>query len=39
MEGRLKKNDAYGHEIDTIDWLLTPTPNGGTLLHLEHSGL
>src|SRR5215469_552525 len=30
MEGGSKKNEAYGHEIDTIAiWTLTPRPNGG----------
>jgi len=39
-KGGSKKNEAYGHVIDTIAiWTLAPTPNGGTLLHLEHCGL
>jgi uncharacterized protein YndB with AHSA1/START domain len=31
--------EGYGHELDTVvTWQLTPTPDGGTLLRLEHSG-
>jgi uncharacterized protein YndB with AHSA1/START domain len=37
--GGSKKLDGYGHEVDTVvTWELTPTPDGGTRLHLEHSG-
>src|SRR5215470_14919662 len=29
-------NAAYGHQLDTlVTWTLTPTPEGGTLLHLS----
>jgi uncharacterized protein YndB with AHSA1/START domain len=37
--GGSKKLDGYGHELDTVvTWELTPTQDGGTRLHLEHSG-
>jgi uncharacterized protein YndB with AHSA1/START domain len=37
--GGSKKLDGYGHELDTVvSWTLTPDGNGGTSLHLEHSG-
>ncbi|MGH9616255.1 MAG: SRPBCC family protein [Acidobacteriaceae bacterium] len=37
--GGSRKLEGYGHEIDTVvTWKLTPTGNGGTRLHLEHSG-
>jgi uncharacterized protein YndB with AHSA1/START domain len=37
--GGSKRLDGYGHEIDTVvTWELTPAADGGTLLHLEHSG-
>jgi uncharacterized protein YndB with AHSA1/START domain len=37
--GGLQKLEGYGHEVDTVvTWELTPTANGGTRLHLEHSG-
>ncbi|HEY2646107.1 MAG TPA: SRPBCC domain-containing protein [Candidatus Acidoferrales bacterium] len=39
MRGGSKKLDGYGHELDTVvTWGLTPTADGGTRLHLEHSG-
>ncbi|HTH53274.1 MAG TPA: SRPBCC domain-containing protein [Edaphobacter sp.] len=32
-------NANYGHELDTVvTWTLTPTSEGGTLLHLSHDG-
>lgn len=38
-QGGSKKLDGYGRELDTVvTWTLTPTANGGTLLHLEHAG-
>ena len=38
-KGGSKKNETWGHELDTIcSWTLSPTPEGGTLLHLSHSG-
>ena len=37
--GGSQKLEGYGHELDTIvTWMLTPTADGGTRLHLEHSG-
>jgi uncharacterized protein YndB with AHSA1/START domain len=37
--GGSQKLEGYGHELDTVvTWELTPTANGGTRLHLEHSG-
>lgn len=37
--GGSKAVDGYGHHVDTVvRWTLTPTPSGGTLLLLEHSG-
>jgi uncharacterized protein YndB with AHSA1/START domain len=37
--GGSKAVDGYGHRIDTlVKWTLTPTEDGGTRLHLEHSG-
>lgn len=30
---------GYGHRLDTtVTWTLTPTPAGGTHLHVEHAG-
>lgn len=38
-QGGSDKNKAYGHWLDTVvTWTLTPTPTGGTLLHLVHEG-
>jgi uncharacterized protein YndB with AHSA1/START domain len=38
-KGGAKDNTGYGHEIDTVAvWTLTPTAEGGTLLHLSHQG-
>lgn len=38
-KGGSDKNKAYGHRLDTtVTWTLTPTPSGGTLLHLVHHG-
>jgi uncharacterized protein YndB with AHSA1/START domain len=37
--GGSQKLEGYGHELDTVvTWELTPTADGGTRLHLEHSG-
>lgn len=37
--GGSKKLEGYGHELNTVvTWKLTPTSDGGTRLHLEHSG-
>jgi uncharacterized protein YndB with AHSA1/START domain len=37
--GGSKAVEGYGHELDTVvTWRLTPLENGGTRLHLEHSG-
>jgi uncharacterized protein YndB with AHSA1/START domain len=37
--GGSKKLDGYGHELDTVvTWTLIPDGNGGTNLHLEHTG-
>jgi uncharacterized protein YndB with AHSA1/START domain len=39
MHGGSQNLEGYGHELDTVvTWQLTPTPDGGTLLRLEHSG-
>jgi uncharacterized protein YndB with AHSA1/START domain len=32
-------DQSWGHELDTIcSWTLSPTAEGGTLLHLSHTG-
>jgi uncharacterized protein YndB with AHSA1/START domain len=37
--GGSKAVDGHGHQMETVvRWTLTPTPGGGTMLHLEHSG-
>lgn len=37
--GGSQKLPGYGHELDTVvTWELMPTADGGTRLHLEHSG-
>jgi len=37
--GGSKATEGYGHQVDTVvTWRLTPLENGGTRLHLEHSG-
>jgi uncharacterized protein YndB with AHSA1/START domain len=37
--GGSKAVDGYGHRIETVvKWTLSPTEDGGTRLHLEHSG-
>jgi uncharacterized protein YndB with AHSA1/START domain len=37
--GGSKATEGYGHPLDTVvRWRLTPLENGGTRLHLEHSG-
>lgn len=37
--GGSQKLDGYGHEVDTVvTWELIPKADGGTRLHLEHSG-
>jgi uncharacterized protein YndB with AHSA1/START domain len=37
--GGSREIQGYGHRLDTtVTWTLSPTPNGGTHVHLEHSG-
>jgi uncharacterized protein YndB with AHSA1/START domain len=37
--GGKEEMTGYGRRLETIvTWTLTPTKNGGTLLHLEHAG-
>ena len=37
--GGSKASEGYGHQLHSVvTWRLTPLANGGTRLHLEHSG-